>query len=367
MMASVKSLVVIGLGSGMTMLLQGCGGGGGKTTTTTTTTTTTSMHARTKPLSSADAAKYLNELYLGFDAKDNTSLLGVTASMAADVNSFFGNIFCSQFADRPGGRSKCFKGQADCRLSASLYSHAWGYDPKTKKTLMGLSRQIGYAFNQSMVESRWAKCSYIWDGASMNKYNRGCGEGAPGATCEEDVYSAYRDICKSTNKICTASDPEVKLAACKQYPGGRDPVPLAHDKGAQCYFPGPSLNYHDQNSFEPNKDDVKNMRDMATLRVQYNEGKDTQGVSNYVAWNEVVLDELLLLPDMWYDPAPVLTAFLYTKGGLPISKNLATQVRDDFCKFYKISDIPLVMVDDTADSQTGIFLADTSDASTMVV
>jgi len=354
-------LVFIGLASSMTMLLQGCGGGGGGKTTTTTTSVQPTP-PRTQPMSSEAAAKYLNGLFLGFNQSDAKSPLGVTISMAAQPNTFFGNIFCSTFKN-PNGPTQCFNGQADCRLSASLYSHAWTYDPKTNKTLMGLSRSVGYVFNQSMVESKWAKCSYIWDGASGNKYNRGCGDGAPGTTCEEGTNSAFFDICPSTKKICTANDIEVKRGLCSQYPGGIHPVPETHDEFPQCVFPGAALDYHQQADFVPGPDKT---RDMATYRVKYNGGHDATG-PNVAKWKEVVRDELLLLPDMWQDPAPVLTAFLYTKSQLPISQNNAKAMRDDFCKFYKVQDIPLVMVDDTADKETGPFHASTDDASTMVI
>jgi len=364
MMTLVKSLVFIGLGKSMTLLLQGCGGGGGKTTTTTTTTGTTTMHARTKPMSSAAAAKYLNDLFLGFNETNKSSPLGVTISMAAQPNTFFGNIFCSSFPN-PHGATKCFQGQADCRLSASLYSHAWLYDSKTKKTLMGLGRSVGYAFNQSMVESRWAKCSYVWDGASGNRYNRGCGDGAQSLTCDKSVFPAYYDICPSTKKTCTASDDEVKRGLCKQYGGVHD-VPPTHGCSDcyQCVFPGPALDYHEQDNFEPGVDST---RDMANFRVKYNGGHDTEG-PNVEKWNEVVLDELLLLPDMWYDPATVLTAFLYTKSQLPISLQNAQAMQREFCDYYKVKDIPIVMVDDSADHETGPFQAQpTDDASTMVI
>jgi len=346
--------VLIGLGSGMALLPQGYDGGS-KMTTTTSTETNLAMHFRSKPLSSAEAAKYLNELFLGFDDANKSSPLGVTISMAAQPRNFFGNMFCSRFFN-----TSCFNGHADCRLSASLYSHAWSYDPVTKQTLMGLSRSVGFAFNQSMVESRWAKCSYIWDGATANKLNRGCGAGRP-ASCDPESRSAYFNIC-STGKICTANDDEVKRAACKDY-GGVHPAPPTHNGHNQCFFPGPALDYHLQENFNPGED---KMRDMAAYRIKYNDGYDFEG-PNVKKWNEVVLDETLLLPDMWYDPASALVAFLYTKSQRPISLKQAKAMRDYFCEFYKVQNIPLVEIDDLANKDTGPFHETTSDAATMVI
>jgi len=339
--------------------LQGCGGG---TTTTTTTTTTTATPKRSKPMSSAEAAAYLNELFLGFDETNKTSPLGVTISMAAQPATFFGNIFCSDFASNPLGKTKCHEGQADCRLSASLYSHKWFYHPDSNKTMLGLGRSTGFAFNQSMVEKKWAKCSYIWDGASGNKYNNGCGDGAPGHNCDKDSGSAFYNICPSTGKTCTGKDIEVTRAKCQPY-GGEHPVPPTHGGQPQCFFPGPALDYHQQSDFTPGED---KMRDMAVDRVKYNGGKDTEG-PNIEKWNEVVLDEHLLLPDMWYDPAPVLVAFLYTASQKPISLKNAQAMRDEFGDFYGVKDIPLVEVDDNGDKESGPFKATTEDESVMVV
>lgn len=342
-------LVLVVLVLGVAVLLQGCGGGdGGKSTTTSTTTTST--HKRSAPLSAARAAEYLNGLYLGFNETDDSSPLGVTISMAAQVDTFYGNIFCSSFAN-PHNATGCYEGQAECRMSASLYSHAWDIDKTTHKTLLGLGRAVGYVFNQTMVETTWGKCSFIWDGASGNRYNRGCGDGAPGTKCDNVTKaSAFYNICPSTNKTCTASDDEVKRALCSQY-GGVHPIPPTHGGHAQCVFPGPALNYHQQDEYKPGEN---KLRDMAKARIKYNSGSDKEG-PNIEKWNEIVLDEYLLLPDIWYDPARAIPAFVYTKSQLPISKRNAEAMRDEFCTVNGVEKIPVVEIDDTVYRPEGPF------------
>merc|ERR550525_1648348 len=92
-------------------------------------------------------------------------------------------------------------------------------------------RPVGYVFNQTMVENELGKCSFIFDGASENRLNNGCGTGA-GSDCKSDG-SAYQDICKSSGKTCTADDPEVKNFLCKPF----GPVPVPQDSNtSQCFF-----------------------------------------------------------------------------------------------------------------------------------
>jgi len=370
MLAPRNVLVVVSTAS-LAVFLHGCGGGGGGATTVTTTTTTTTMPPRTKPLTAQQAADYLNKLYTGFDESDVQSDLGVTISMAANTTSFFGNQYCSRFYN-PGLHkyTGCFNGQADCRMSAALIGHKWMIDPMTKQVASFGSRKAGYVFNQTMVQNKWTKCSYIWDGATGNNLNRGCGNGGEGNSCNGSTgTSAWFNICPSTGKTCTAADKEVKLALCNIYPGGGRGVPSSHGRGAQCFFPGAALDFHGQSDY---KAGVDKTRDMATQRVQYNDGTDTNGASSSLMNNEVVLDEELLIPDYWEDPVTAIPAFVYVKSGGQIAKNIATALRDDFCQYYRCDyngggQIPVVMLDDTKYQETGPFGADADAEPSMVV
>jgi len=319
----------------------------------TATTTTTTLHPRTPPLSSVEVAKYMNDLYVGFDDKDDTSPLGVTITMAGKPQDFFANIFCSKF-DNPNGPTGCWKGNADCRLSASLYNHKMILNKTTNITLAGMGRAVGYVVNQSMVESRLAKCSFIWDGASGNRYNRGCGLGAPGTDCNT-AGTAFDNICPSTQKTCTADDKEVTNAYCQPIPGGLHPLPPTHTGQPQCFLPGPAMDFHEQTDYQPRTENVKYLREMVKGRIARNDGHDDEG-PNLEKWNEIVIDELLYLPDLEYDPAVVVPAIVYAKSQEGHAKTLAQQMQASFSKGLKVGNIPIVMIDDTELRPDGPFL-----------
>lgn len=360
-MARAAAAAAAILTAGPTVLLQGCGGGGGggggpttTTAVTTTTVTTTTYHPRTPPMSTEAAVSYLNTMYTSFDPDDDSTDLGLTVSMAANDTSFFGNMFCSEWGDRPGGRTGCSQGRTDCRMSASLLSHRWMIDATTKVPTVGLSRLVGYVFNQTMVESKWARCSFIWDGATNNRYNRGCGDGAPGDKCDSNGEAFY-NICPSTKKTCTEKDEEVQRALCKPWGGAE--VPETHDGHVQCIFPGAAIDYRKQEGYKPGKDFT---REMAKKRIALNNGKDKEG-PNIEKWNEVVLDDTLLIEDLWWDPAVAIPAFIYTKSKLPESRQHAQQMRDEFCEYYHVDKIPLVEVDDLQYNEKGPFTAPTDE------
>jgi hypothetical protein len=341
--------------------------GGGDTDKTTVTTTTTTIPPRSKPMTSAEAADYLNKLYMAFDKDDDTTDIGVFVSMAAQRNSFFGNQYCSIYPNPKLGTTACYNGQADCRMSAAVLSKNWMLNLTSNKLASFGGRHTGYVFNDTMVQTKWGKCSYIWDGATGNNLNRGCGNGAPGGnSCMEGSKSAWFNICDS-GKTCTAEDAEIKRTQCDVV-GGQTPVPPKHGGETQCFFPGPAIDFRQQDGWTPAED---KLREMAKQRIKYNDGMDDgnggSGLSNSLMNNEVVLDEELLIPDYWVDPVAAIPAFIFTKSdsiaGRIINLNDVTKMRDEFCDYYSCSHggggvIPLVEVDDQAEiGTTGPFRA----------
>jgi len=273
---------------------------------------------------------------MGYEEGNDNSPLGITISMAGKPKSFYSNIFCSKIENPILGWTKCFEGLAECRVSASLYNHKISL--KGGKPLLGLGRRTGFALNQSMVESAWGKCSYIWDGASANRYNRGCGNGAPG-DCNSK-QSAFHNVCLSTGKECTADAQEVTRALCTHY-GGDTPIPPTHDGYPQCFFPGPALDYREQDGYKPGQDAT---RDMVRNRIALNSGHDVSG-PNLEKWNEVVVDDLLLLPAIQFDPASAIPAFIYTKSDI-VAKMDLKMMRDEFCEKNKVAKIPIIALND---------------------
>jgi len=341
---------------------QGCGGGG------STPTPAPAPAPPAKPMSVSEAAVYLNAQYLAFNESDDKSFLGITVSMAAQVNSFWKNIYCSKFENPILHITGCSQARGDCRLSASLYNHAIGVNA-TGETVLGLGRATGYVFNQTMTENYWGKCSYLWDGATDRKYNNGCGDGAVKSTCE-DPESAWGDICPSTGKICTAEDKEVVRGFCKGYgklhlPEQAD-FPSTHDGHVQCAIPGPAINYHGQEGWTPAPD---HMRDMAKQRVKFIKGKDKEG-PNIEKYSEVVIDERLLIPKIRSQPTLAIVAFIYLKDkNAAQNKQNAEAMRDEYCHYASLTGdlkIPVVGVDATIGAGQGPFVADVEETEVAI-
>jgi len=283
---------------------------------------------------------------------DPKAPMGVTMNLPSDRKSFYKNIFCAEY-NNPRGKTGCSQGRCDCRFSAALYNHLMliteGY------TLMDiLKRRTAIVFNQTLVENYLSRCFYVWDGATNNKYNVGCGLGGP-ADCSSP-NSAFQNICPSTNKTCTAADAESKGGLCQQF-GGEHPTPAAHSGNYQCAFPGPALDYHKQQDWKPNNT-REFLREMLIFRTKNQEGMD-EGTLKTKMWNEVVMDVRLLMPLIWEDPALVIPAFVYWKGD-PIAKANAITMRNEFCTLNQLKQkIPVLALDwkATTTKQEPIYLA----------
>merc|ERR550532_2626956 len=270
---------------------------------------------------------------------DPKAPMGVTMNLPSNRTSFYGNIFCAEY-DNPTGKTKCHNGFCDCRLSAALYNHLMLITEG--HTVMDiLKRKMAIVFNQTLVENHMARCFYPWDDASFNKYNVGCGLGASN-NCD-DPHSAFHNICPSTNKTCTAQDVESKNGLCKEFGGQLYPMPVAHSAGYQCATPGPALDYHEQQDWQP-MDTREDLRKMLTFRTKNQEGMD-DGELKTKAWNEVLLDVRLMMPLIWEDPAMVIPAFVYWKND-GVAKADAIAMRDEFCKINQLSHkIPVLALD----------------------
>merc|ERR1712187_20083 len=215
---------------------------------------------------------------------------------------------------------------------------------------MTFDRCIGFVFDQNVVESELGKCSYAWDGATNNRYNGGCGMGAPGNDCSKNG-NAFQNICPSTGKICTADDNEVKDNLCE--PAGPAAIP-GTVTDYQCMWEGPALNY-------PWTKGSSNLRDMVNARLEHQNGTDSAGRPKIEEHNEVVLDDRVLMPAIARDPAGVISAFVYVKD-CGNGRVLATTMRDRFCQSrgIPVDTIPVVGIDTGVDFTTtgGPFFAE---------
>jgi len=323
----------------------------------------------------------LSKNYNAFDSKTMSGdSLGVYVTMqpGGDLHHY-----CSTLT----GDGDCFEGRADCTLSVALYNRYIMLDDGTKygdkqgahlKVFAG--RAAGYVINTSLAETRYAKCAYIFDGASTYKLNQGCGDGAMGAQRCSNRGAAFYDVCPSTNKTCTVNDPEIQPNTnCESIikPGRHHREWPNTTSEAPCYFTGPAFGYSYANpkvdakdnkiakmvenriyNQNPNPGDCSSPLDQCPgfppagadgkccpdgpWRCRYAQ-KDCNRLAK---WNEVVLDLRPMIEDLKTDPNVVIPAFVYAAG----HKGDAERLRDTFKNQYSgIGDVPLILIDDSKD------------------
>lgn len=362
-----KAALCVAIIAPVTFVLQGCGGGGATTTPssspspgpapgpapapapvpTTTTKTTTTFTARTSGWDAETAVREMNSMYMGFNASNDSSPLGVAISFAGDTTSFGANVFCSGYVN-----TSCHNGGNDCRMSAALINHKVMTQQQGNGSRVAplMNRAIGYVFNQTLTEDYFGKCAYLYDGADSLNVNQGCGGSAPiPATCDNE-NSAFYDMCTTDSGTsyhhCVISDPEIQNMLCKCEscsPQYGTVIPPEHKQDQTCFYEMPALYvpYDDPSSYTPSS--TNHLRDAMKQRVQGDE------VTNQnQEWNEVVIDERLLIPQIHYDPTHTIVAFVYVAGtsmGTESAQSAANSMRDVFQQTYRVNgvgDIPVI-------------------------
>lgn len=354
--------VCLALVAPMTMVLHGCGGGDSTTTSAPGPSPAPSPSPGPGPTPAPvppmgptpwapdDAVRILNSLYMNFDENNDDSHLGVTISMAGQRDKFDSNLFCAELGTQcraDGTPSECFSGQADCRMSSSLFNHKVMVNGTSLIPTMG--RPIGYIFNQDLTETHWGKCAFIWDGADSSNLNNGCGAGATSGNCY-DPHSAFQNQCSTQPPEfhnCTRDDPEVASRLCKcEAPFCSESYgvvePPAGKSGETCFYEMPALIYNDSTT-------TNHLRDSVKQRV-LNQGDDPALTGE---WNEVVIDNRLLIPKIREEPANAIWAFLciHPSTEFPTACEEAVAMRDEFQTAYNVQGgtIPVVAMDPTAD------------------
>jgi hypothetical protein len=316
-------------------------------------------------LTAEEAVQLLNQMYMGFNESNDTSPLGVTISFAGDSTSFHGNIFCEGYAP---DNTSCYKGGSDCGMSSACINHKVMIEQQNSGSKVAplMNRAVGYVFNQTMVETYLGKCTYLYDGANSLNVNSRCGASAHGEADCDDPHAAFYNMCTDDDPTdphasyhtCTKEDPEITGMMCKceschpQY-GTKDPPRQKADQ--TCFYEMPALIVpaDGPNSFIPST--TNHLRDAMKQRVEGDKQTNQQR-----EWNEVVLDEKLLIPQFHYDPTHTILAFVYVAGSsVPAeqAQSFANAMRDDFQSIYQVSgvsDIPVIELNAMDDfTQTG--------------
>lgn len=321
----------------------------------TTTVTTTPFIERTPGWSAETAVQELNDMFLAFNESNDSTALGVSISFAGNPMSFDDNLFCNGYVD-----TGCFNGYADCRMSATVINHKMmisaldtGY-----KVAPLMARGIGFVFNQTLTENYFGKCTYLYDGATALNVNQGCGASAPVPASCDNPHSAFYNMCTSdggkTYHHCTATDPEIVGKKCAPY--GTITPPQYRYTAETCFYEMPALivPHDDPSSFIPS--DTNHLRDAMKQRVLNDDASHGQTQE----WNEVVIDERLLIPQIEHDPTHTIVAFVYVTGssmGPETGLEYATRMRDRFQEKYGVhgvGDIPVLELDGIDDfTQSG--------------
>lgn len=270
--------------------------------------------------------------------------MGVTISMAGQTESLNANLFCA-----PLMGTQCHDGQADCRMSSTLFNHK--IVVSGTKISPTMSRPVGYVFNQNLVESYFGKCSYIFDGNNFNSLNGGCGAGATGQPDCTDPLCAFNNQCNHDPvqpHNCTRDDFEVQSRLCKCEPpmcnetyGSADPP--AKNTDATCFYEMPAMVYGDSTQ-------TNHLRDSLKQRIAAQEADASMAEQ----WNEVVIDNHLLIPKLKSNPTDTIVAFVCIPSANPDACNIANQMRDKFHEDYSVtgSGVPVVAIDTTLDFTT---------------
>jgi len=129
-------------------------------------------------------------------------------------------------------------------------------------------------------------------------------------------------------------------------PDGPIPHPQKSGEGNQCFYSMPALNY-------PQKNRPNHLQLAVAARVA-----DELKIGNYAEHNELVIDERVLIPQIWFDPAVTIPAFVFAKSRENEGRKLAETMRDKFSRDYQVGKIPVMGVNDvTSFMPNGPFFA----------
>lgn len=232
---------------------------------------------------------------MSYDPDNPESRVGVTIRGRPRFGSKW--FYCTQ---------KCYRGQPDCYVAASLLNHRVMIHPGTNFVAMPLNYTVGVVFQPSAIQHNLTKCSWQFDGAAFNRLNGGCGCGMPSHTCGT-VGTAFSNICPETGEPANGDCPSVSRCACDS---GQTHYPQT------CFWKGPAFNSsatpglpHDAVQNSPDQ-----LRSMMAQRVRGQNGTTMDGIPLRGYWNEVTIDGKILETMLSMNPNLAIAAFVYEQG-----------------------------------------------------
>lgn len=207
------------------------------------------------------------------------------------------------------------------------------------------------------METYFGKCAFIWDGAADRRVNNRCGTGANAAGLDsvlcDQPRSAYKDICweRQPDHHCLRDDPEITQYYCKcdqDWCNGTYGVaaPPSRRRDAACYYEMPAMWLDYENPTAETITGTNHLRDSMKQRMVF----QTSATDQVSEWNEVIIDNRLLVPQMRRDPTHTILAIVYVKT-TDGAYDQAVQMRDEFQRTYKVDcdgcQIPIIAMDIT--------------------
>jgi len=231
-------------------------------------------------------------------------------------------------------------------MSASIYNHKVIVSSQDVMS-PAMDRYVGYVFNQTLVETYFGKCSWLFDGATGFRLNNGCGTGASGEAKCDNPDAAFYDMCylEQPSHKCKRDDPDIVNSLCKCEPPLCDVpygtvVPPQRKQGyQQCFYEMPALYLDPDDPSDASITKTNHLRD--SLKQRVHNQKDYDDVMQ--EWNEVIIDNRLLIPEIRRDPAHTIVAFVYSSTR-PASQQLAENMRDEFMQHYHVNEVDKIPV-----------------------
>lgn len=301
----------------------------------------------TPALTAEEAVKMVNDLHNGYDPTDISSPKGVIATWVKLADKKM-NLYCPDIKGNDWGG--CYDGSSTCRMSAMVHNKELPVD-QDGSFLTFADRNVGFVFNADLVDSYFGKCGYIYDGGSNNRYNYGCGNSAiaayvncsgPNQSGPEGLkFSPESNICPSSGTNCTIADEEVNAVSCDKMSDGH-----ATEDTRGCFYKGAAYAITEddiQTPYSPGQTMWKTESQVRTMVDDRNEVQKTYTCPSEMCWNEIVIDERLMLTQLAWDPLSVVQAIVYHTGDDDAAAQAATMQKafqDDWG-----ASPPLIMVD----------------------
>jgi hypothetical protein len=190
---------------------------------------------------------------------------------------------------------------------------------------MDFGKRVAWHVNQTLLQTKLAKCSYAWDGGTMGKYNYGCGCNPGVMNCGPSGPYGNMDKDTGYTKKNTGESNDVKSCACENKPESSWPKNWGH--APDCFWKGPA--YYPEGGYV--KDDTWNM---VKWRVDHQEySREDQGKDPVAFWNEVVVDAPELKKALAEDHLAAMPAIIYIKdssGARNVAKSTAKFIADTY-------------------------------------